>query len=68
LISQELTSTLVKMAVFCSYFMEWDEIGAVVKCNNDDGTSSKVVSLNLVMPYTAEEECWITEQVFKLLL
>ncbi len=51
-----------------SYFMEWDEIGAVVKCNNDDGTSSKVVSLNLVMPYTAEEECWITEQVFKLLL
>jgi hypothetical protein len=27
----ELTGTLVKMAVFCSFYMEWDEIGAVVK-------------------------------------
>ncbi len=54
-------STLVKMAVFSSFFMEWDEIGAVVKCNNDD--KSVVDNLNLVMPYTAEEECWINEQV-----
>ena len=59
-------STLVKMAVFCSFFMEWDEIGAVVKCNNDD--KSKVASLNLVMPYTAEEECWINGQVQSLKL
>jgi hypothetical protein len=27
----ELTGTLVKMAVFCSFYMEWDEIGGVVK-------------------------------------
>ena len=66
----ELTSVLIKMAVFCSYFMEWDDMGAMVK-QGDDMTRvarfgeepSRVAYLNIVMPYTDEEECWISEQV-----
>ena len=66
----ELTSVLVKMAVFCSYFMEWDDMGAMVK-QGDDMTRvarfgeepRRVACLNIVMPYTDEEECWISEQV-----
>ena len=47
---QDLSHCLVKMAIFCSYNIDW---------YSTDLTSVKAV----VMEYTGEEECWLQEQL-----
>jgi len=52
------TNLLLKMSVFCSYNLKFDEITstALVK-------SQPPLQLSLVMPYTEEEEIWLRSQV-----
>ena len=50
---------MVRMAVFCSVYIDWDDVDSVAR--RDVGTS-KLSTTTIVMPYTAEEERWIGDQ------
>ena len=57
----EVTSTLVKMAVFCSVYIDWDDVDSVTRRDVDAATATLPTS-NIVMPYTEEEERWVHAQ------
>ena len=57
----EVTSTLVKMAVFCSVYIDWDDVDSVTRRDVDAATATLPTS-NIVMPYTEEEERWVNAQ------
>ena len=57
----EVTSTLVKMAVFCSVHIDWDDVDSVTRRDVDAATATLPTS-NIVMPYTEEEERWVNAQ------
>ena len=57
----EVTSTLVKMAVFCSVYIDGDDVDSVTRRDVDAATATLPTS-NIVMPYTEEEERWVNAQ------
>lgn len=52
------TSILVRLSVFCSYNLKFDDITSMCLSK-----SQPPLQLSLVMPYTDEEEIWLGSQV-----
>ncbi len=52
---ENLMSTLVKMALFSSYNIEWVE--------TNDVPNQTIFEMTIVMRYTKEEELWLQNQV-----
>ncbi len=54
---EDLSKILIKMALFCTYNLDWDKLE--IMANHE----RKYVNIsNLVMTYTIEEEAWLTNQ------
>jgi hypothetical protein len=56
---EDLTKILIKMALFCTYQLNWDGMFSSVR------KDSSIVMSNIVMTFTLEEEAWLNNQ-FKL--
>ena len=54
---EDLSKILIKMALFCTYNLDWDKLEKMANHGRNDVNIS-----NLVMTYTIEEEAWLTNQ------
>ena len=63
---EDLSKILIKMALFCAYNIDWDQLENMENMENMDNVGRKDVAIsNLVITYTIEEEAWLANQ-FKL--